>query len=88
MSLTIYTVSCTQVIQSLSESCRQCVILTGGDIQAASRCAAEPASRYVPTYGLLMLSKLELTETKVEGYTPQSQLRGFMQATVRTCMCI
>lgn len=42
----------------------------------------EKASRYEMTFGLMILSKKELSNTSVEGFNNRSQFRGFLQATV------
>lgn len=49
-----------------------------------STCLAEPASRFTTNYGLLLLSKQKLTETKVRPLTSANvtQAQGYMQATV------
>ena len=48
-------------------------------------CANEPAGRYERGYGLMLLSRKPLRDTRISDYNVQNQFRGYLQATVRDC---
>ena len=70
------------MLVNLSLECRGCLTLNG----PSAVCTIEPAARYDITYGLLLLSKRQLSSTSVERYFPQSEFRGFIRASVSYLM--
>ena len=42
-----------------------------------------PASRFEINYGLMLLSRKALTDTRASGFNSQSQFRGYLEASVR-----
>ena len=80
--------ACVHVLIPLSFECKYCIIFHLGTTGNISRCSYDPAVNYEKTYGLMLLSKKEITENKTDGYLGNvSQARGFLQASVCAIVC-
>ena len=67
-------------MQIASRECLNCLLYSGDNV---GLCATSPTSRYETTYGVLLLSRKELKNTAAKGFTVDSHIRGFLQASVR-----
>lgn len=47
-----------------------------------TQCRTSPVSNYEKTYGLMLLSKKQLINPRVNSYINQSQIRGYLSASV------
>lgn len=65
---------------TFGQMCSDCMVLNPGEL--VSNCLSSPASRYERNYGLMLLSRKPLTDTRASGFLPESQIRGYLEATV------
>ena len=70
-------IRCGALIRNFSQECADCISTLGPNV-----CLASPADRFQRTYGLMLLSRRELKDTRASGYNPQSQFHGYLRATV------
>ena len=76
---------CGALLGSFSQQCADCISLqlpTLGSGGSLDLCATDPADFYTTTYGLMLLSRKELKDTRAFPFSPESQLRGYLEATV------
>ncbi len=60
-------------------TCQECSILNPTSFL---ECGNEPASRYRRSFGLMLLSRKELINPMTSPYLPQSNIRGYLSASV------
>ena len=70
---------CATELNSFGSVCQNCLLFHA---TAFVSCGSIPASQLETNYGLLMLSRKELTNTNVSPYNPASQFRGYLEASV------
>ena len=73
--------SCLSELANLPESCIICFFLEV-NISNETECLTIPASNFEKTYGLMLLSKKELINSTANPFTNQSQIRGYLTASV------
>ena len=70
---------CTQIISALSDECRLCVIIN----PLPNVCLTEPAANYERSFPMMLISKKEINQQRIEGYQGNvSEIRAFFQASV------
>lgn len=74
---------CLHVLASLSPECKLCLLINFDGTGAIFNCITDPVTHYERSFGLMLLSKKNITASRVEGYLGNvSEARGFIQATV------
>ena len=68
-------------IVTVRQSCRDCIGVYSITNQI-EECVNLPASRFETNYGLMLLSTKELINGTTSGFIPQSQFRGYLEASV------
>ena len=73
---------CYQALNLLSTECVLCLYVAG----RREECLNDPISLYQQTFGLMLLSKFELTDVHVQSFTPEADdhaaARGYIEVNV------
>lgn len=75
---------CLHVLEPLSNECKLCLLINVGiTSESILVCASEPETNYERSFGLMLLSKKSIIDSRVEGYLGNvSEARGYYQASV------
>ena len=78
----IFFCRCGELQRSFSDKCADCITLYLPSPSGFTACLSDSADRFERHYGLMLISRRELKNTKVSGFNPLSQFRGYLKATV------
>ena len=71
---------CYSILNSLPNECLFCVFIGGHTFE----CMEDPSSLYQQTYGIMLLSKFELSDTRLWSFTPEGNDHGAYVAYIQT----